>query len=149
MAGNLIKNEVLVRVYAVLGLLVIAGVGIFTKAIKISATEGERWRYIGQRYIQEKPLAAERGNILTEGGEFLATSVPVFDIAFDPNSRGLSEEDFFASVDSLSHYLANHLDETLTPGGLRDYLLQKRQEGRKYVVIKRGVSFAEKERMST
>ncbi|MEL6945203.1 MAG: peptidoglycan glycosyltransferase, partial [Bacteroidota bacterium] len=149
MAGNLIKNEVLVRVYVILGLLVLAGVVIFTKAVKISATEGDRWRYIGQRYIQEKPLAAERGNIITEGGEFLATSVPVFDIAFDPNSRGLSEEDFFSSVDSLSYYLANHLDEVFTPGGLRDHLLTKRQEGRKYVIIKRGVSFAEKELMST
>ncbi|MEM8527218.1 MAG: penicillin-binding protein [Bacteroidota bacterium] len=149
MAGNLIKNEVLVRVYAILGLLVIAGVAIFTKAVKISAKEGEQWRYIGQQYIKKKPLAAERGNIITEGGEFLATSVPVFDIAFDPNSRGLSEEDFFASIDSLSYHLANHLDETFTPGGLRDYLVQKRKEGRKYVVIKRGVSFSEKERMAT
>ncbi|MEM9886335.1 MAG: penicillin-binding protein [Bacteroidota bacterium] len=163
--ATIIKNEVLVRVYSVLLLLVAAGLLIFMNAIKINVKEGDQWRRQGKEYLKEKRVEAERGNILTESGALLATSLPVFDIAFDPSV--ISEEEFNTKIDSLSARLAGHIDLTLTSGGLRDYFIQKREEnledrsklrnffveqrkkGKRFLLLKRGVSLAEKEQLST
>ncbi|MEM9991017.1 MAG: penicillin-binding protein [Bacteroidota bacterium] len=149
MAENPIKNEVLVRVYTVLFLLVVIGVIVFSTAVRIQVTEGKKWRAQGQReFIKQMPVEAERGNIFTENGQLLATSIPVFDVAFDPNSRGMNPIDFNTHIDSLSYLITTYVDSSYTPGGYRDLILQKKEEGKKYIVIKNGASFAEKEMMS-
>jgi cell division protein FtsI (penicillin-binding protein 3) len=172
MAGTLIKNEVLLRVYIVLGVLVLIAMFIFFQAVKINVQDGERLRNAGETFIKEMYVKAERGNVMTEDGDLLATSLPVFDIAFDPNSQGMTEEDFNLNIDSLANRLAPHVDLAFTSGGLRDYLKQKREEALRqnteepdiaytlsdyfkqkradstqFVMIKRGVSIAEKEQM--
>ncbi|MEM0992981.1 MAG: penicillin-binding transpeptidase domain-containing protein [Bacteroidota bacterium] len=162
--ATLIKNEVLVRVYSVLAVLVIAGLLVFMSAVRINIKEGDKWRAQGEQYLQLKKVEAERGNILTENEELLATSLPVFDIAFDPSV--VPAEEFNTKIDSLSARLAGHIDLTLTSGGLRDYFIQKREDnqadesklrnylaeqrrkGKRFILLKRGVSLAEKEQLS-
>lgn len=153
-----IKNEILVRVYIVLGvLLVVAGLIVF-QTVKISVLEGEKWRAKGERlHIKEVPVEAERGNILTEDGSMLATSMPFFDIAFDPNSSGMDSADWNANIDSLAYCLATFVDPSFTPGAMKEELLEQRQklvkdflqsqrlEGRKYIMIKKNASLGEKE----
>jgi len=144
-----IKNEVLIRVYVVLFLLVLAAVVIFTKAVRIQIVEGDKWRKQAQEeFIKMQPVKAERGNILTEDGRMLATSLPFFDIAFDPVSSGMSPEDFNQNIDSLSYCLATYVDNSYTPGGFKKYLLQERRDSNKYVLLKKGATFREKEIMS-
>ncbi len=144
-----IKNEVLIRVYVVLFLLVLAAVVIFSKAVRIHVYEGEKWRrQADEEFIDIRSVEAERGNILTEDGRMLATSLPFFDIAFDPVSSGMKEEDFVQNIDSLSYCLATYVDNTYTPGGFKEYLMQERRDSNKYVLLKKGATFREKEIMS-
>ena len=139
-----IKNEVLYRVYAVMVIVVAVAVLIMFKAVKISVMEGEKWRQMGwDKYVQPRSIEADRGNILASDGSLLATSLPFYDLAFDPNSSGMTEADFVNNIDSLSYCLATFIDPTRTPGSYRDYLVQKRLEGSEYVTIKRNVTFAE------
>lgn len=148
MATTLIKNEVLVRVYIVLFLLIAGAVVIISKAIRISVIEGKVLREQVSDKIRTQNVEAERGNILTETGELLSTSIPVFDVAFDPNSSGIKPGEFESNVDSLADAIANYVDQTYTPGGYRDYLIKMKKDGKRYVVIKRNASFGEKEMMS-
>ena len=74
-----IKNEVLIRVYIVLAIFVVFAIMIFGKAVYLQVVEGEKWRAKGQNdYVVTRPVEAERGNILTEDGSLLATSIPFF-----------------------------------------------------------------------
>lgn len=145
-----IKNEVLYRVYIVLfGLIIPFACLLIYKTIDISFIRGDFWRSEGKkRYVQMRSVEAERGNILAEDGSLLATSLPFFDIAFDPSSSGMSEDDFYENIDSLSYCLATYIENTvhnLTAGGYRDFLIQKREEGSKYIPIKRNASFSEQQ----
>ena len=144
-----IKNEVLIRVYVVLFLVVLAGLILMVQTVKISVVEGEKWRERGKSlYVEYKPVKAERGNILAEDGSFLATSLPFFEIRFDPNSSGMTPGDFDANVDSLAHCLATYVDNSYTVGGMRDHLIAERDSGSSYVLIKRNANYLEKEMMS-
>lgn len=156
-----VKNEVLVRVYVVLGIVVLVALAVAYKTVRISVVEGEKWRSKGQSlYIREVPVEAERGNILTEDGGLLATSMPFFDLAFDPNSSGMDTADWNQSIDSLSYCLARFVDPSFTPGGMRvylseqkaairQYLQQQKNEGRRYILIKKDATIAEKELISS
>lgn len=144
-----IKNEVLIRVYIVLFAIVVAAVVIFGKAVKISILEGDAWRKRGvSLYRKYVKIEAPRGNILTQDGSLLATSLPFFDIGFDPNSSGMDPKDWDANIDSLSYCLATKVDPTFTPGGYKYFLEQKRQDSVQYISIKKGATLGEVETIS-
>ncbi len=141
-----IRNEVLRRVYLVLFFIVLIAVVVFVKAVKISLTEGDKWREKGQElYVDYKPVAAERGNILTEDGSLLATSLPFFEIRFDLNSTGMKEEDFYNNLDSLAYCLSTFVDNSFTVGGMREHLLERKEGGERNLLIKRSASYLETE----
>ncbi|MEL6923904.1 MAG: penicillin-binding protein [Bacteroidota bacterium] len=142
-----IKNEVLIRVYIVLALLVVAAFGIFGKAVYLQVVEGDKWRERGkQEYVVLRDVEAERGNILTEDGSLLATSLPFFDIRFDPTV--VSDEEFNANIDSLAYCLATYVDDEWTVGGMKEYLDAQRKANNKYILIKNNVSYSELKRIS-
>ncbi|MFT6706781.1 MAG: cell division protein FtsI (penicillin-binding protein 3), partial [Flavobacteriales bacterium] len=141
-----IRNEVLRRVYLVLFFIVLIAVVVFLKAVKISVTEGDKWREKGKDlYVSLKPVNAERGNILTEDGSLLATSLPFFEIRFDPNSTGMAEKDFYDNLDSLAFCLSTFVDKTWTVGGWRQRLLEEKDKGQRYMLISSSSSYTETE----
>lgn len=143
-----IRNEVLARMYVVLLVVVVAAIAIVARTIQIGIGERDRWREEGKKErVRLREIEAERGNILAADGSLLATSLPFFDIAFDPNSTAMSKADFEANIDSLAWCLATWVDPSYTPGGYREYLIRKREEGARYVPIKQGVTFAEMQRI--
>ena len=139
-----IKNEVLYRVYLLLfGLFLPAAVLLLYRTVQISIFEGEKWRTQGKtRYLENREIPADRGNILSAGGSLLATSIPYFDLYFDPLAP--SERDFNLYVDSLALCWATFIDDTYTPGGLREHLYRLRKSNQRYFPVKSKVSYAEK-----
>lgn len=150
MAFN-VKNEVLVRVYVVLAAVVLVAVAIFTQTVKINVVEGEKWRSKGEDlYIKEVPMEAERGNILTEDGSMLATSMPFFDISWDPNSNAIDTAFWTSkSFDSLAYYLATYVNPSMTPGAMKAFLWQQKTSGKRYVEIKEDATLEQKERITS
>lgn len=145
-----IKNEVLVRVYVLLFAIVVpAAMFLMYKTVAIAILDGERWRGQGQdAYVREHEIEQERGNILAADGSLLATSVPYFDIYFDPFVA--SDKDFFANVDSLAYCLATYVDDSYTVGAFREYLLDLRDttlNKSRHVEIKKKVAYAEKKKI--
>lgn len=127
------------------GIVIVAAV-IFFKAFKISVSEDPDWREKGnEEYRKFRVVEGERGNILSEKGSLMATSLPFFDIAFDPNSSAMSQKDFDENIDSLSMMIATHVNPDLTSGGWWNYVLQKRAEGSQYIPIVKNATLEQKE----
>lgn len=138
MAFN-VKNEVLIRVYVVLFGIILFAAAIVAKTLEVSIVQGEKWRSKGEElYIKEMPLEAERGNILTEDGSMMATSMPSFDISWDPNSNAIDTSFWKPDskmLDSLAWCLANYVNPNMTAGAMRDYLIQQKLTGKRFVPI--------------
>lgn len=139
-----IKNEVLYRVYFLLfGIVVPVSIVLLYKTVVISYVEGDKWRDRGRdNYLEYRSVEADRGNILAEDGSLLATSIPYFNLYFDPHAS--SDEAFAKNLDTLAQCLATYVLEDYTPGGARKLLEELRAGGDRHVVLKRKVSFAEK-----
>jgi cell division protein FtsI (penicillin-binding protein 3) len=143
------KNEVLYRVYIVLGMLVIFAGFIFYNAVKINVLEGEKWRKAGEKdHIKTHIVKASRGNIMTEDGALLASSLPFFDIFFDltrPSKELWTNANLDSLVIGLMPFVGN--DFMMTDYAFRDSLIRARNAGRQYMLIKRGASYADYEKI--
>lgn len=145
-----IKNEVLIRAYILCGIVCMIAVAIFGKVVYISLFEGQKWRAESEKkYIEQVEIEADRGNILARDGSLLATSLPFFDIHFDPASDALSDKVFYENIDSLAVCIANFInDPDRTVGGYRDYLIEMRRTRKnRHILIKRNATFEEKQRI--
>lgn len=72
------------------------------RTINISVVQGEDWRQRGKdNYVRFKAIEADRGNILAMDGSVLSTSIPYFDLYFDPVAPQV--KDFNENIDSLSY----------------------------------------------
>ncbi|MFZ1496049.1 MAG: penicillin-binding transpeptidase domain-containing protein, partial [Saprospiraceae bacterium] len=145
---SLIKNEVLLRTYAVLFVVVLAAFIIYGRAVTIHTVEGEYWRSKADSlYVRYMPVKGERGNILADDGSFLATSLPLFELRMDVNSSALTDEVFKQNLDSLAWCLATYVDKRYTVGGYRDLLINERKKGQRYLLIKDNATFEEVEQI--
>lgn len=139
-----IKKEILFRVYFVLGLLVLPMAGILAyKTFFLAVIEGDKWREKADKYLEYRPIEAERGNIYAADGSLLATSIPYYDVYFDPLAP--KDEDFNSNKDSLAFYLSKYAGDKKTK---EDYLLildALRKSSDRHILIKKNISFAEKD----
>lgn len=145
-----IKNEVLVRVYILLfGIVVPIAVLLFVRTIMISVVEGDKWKKKGADVaVKYREIEADRGNILAADGSVLATSIPYYDIYFDPQAP--TDKDFIENLDTLAHCLATYIDQSYTPGGYRQQLLEWRQDTtNRYRSIIKKVSYNTKQQLES
>lgn len=136
-----IRKSILMRVYLAFGLMVLGAFVVFAKMLHLQYVDGGEWRAIADSLtIQERIVEATRGNIYSNDGSLLATSVPEYEIRFDAMSIPAEYNDVFNSkVDSLAIKLASFFKDKSS----RQYLsLLKGARAKKsrYVLIKRAVS---------
>lgn len=103
-----IRKSILLRVYLAFGLMVLGALVVFAKLVHLQYVDGGKWREISDSLtIQEREVEAARGNIYSNDGSILATSIPEYDLRFDAMAIPEEEEDIFNSkVDSLAYKLA-------------------------------------------
>lgn len=147
-----IKNEVLYRVYGLLFVVLVPlALLLAWQTFRIAILEGPEWREVAeQQYIDERVIESERGDIYSLNGSLLATSVPYFDIFFDPYAAPAEAYYDPRNLDSLAYLLAHYVDDTYTTDGMRDQLLLWRDSTRsrdRYIPLKRQVTYSEKKRM--
>lgn len=145
--ATIIKNEVLIRVYIVMLVIVALAFTIYSKAVFITTKEGNYWRTMGDSlYVRYMPIEPLRGNIFATDGSLLATSLPYYEIRFDPNANNITDKIFNENVDSLGLYIST-INNTYTAGGWANYLRVARSKGERYTLIKERATIEEYDRI--
>lgn len=143
-----IKKSILVRVRVAFLCVVVFAVCVGAKIGHIQFVEGEEWAKISEEInFDFKKVKATRGNIYSDNGSLLATSLPFYKVAIDPT---LASDDLFKNgIDSLSYFLSRFYKDK----SARDYkemLKDARASGKQYVVINRKqINYQGKKEMSS
>lgn len=121
-------------------------VGVIWKIGHIQFAEGEKWAAMGERIsFDYKRVKATRGNIYSDNGSLLATSLPFYKIAFDATIP--KDEVFRKGVDSLAWHLAVFFKDK-SKSDYRRMLIDARETGKQYIILnRRKINFQEKKRM--
>jgi len=139
-----IRTDILLRVYLSFGLIVLLAIAVLAKLFHLQYVEGAEWRAMADslstRYVD---VEAVRGNIYSDDGSLLATSVPEYDLRMDLLAPGIEADDvFYAKVDSLAAELSAFFHDKSSAQYSR-LLKQARKDGNRYYLLKRDVSHQE------
>lgn len=130
-----IKKSILLRVRIAFLFVVLFAIAVVVKTGHIQFVEGEKWAAMGERIsFDYKRVKATRGNIYSDNGSLLATSLPFYKIAFDATLP--KDEVFSSGLDSL----AGHLSRFFGDKSKTDYkrmLKDARATGKQYVILSR------------
>lgn len=137
------KKYILRRVYALYFLLAIVAVMIVGRVVVVQFVEGDMWREKAENLtVAYKTIDAVRGNIYDAEGGLLATSVPIYEVRWDPNAEAITDEIFNANIDTLSQCLAS-LFKSKTAFQWKRQLQNGRNNGARYMLIARKVKYTE------
>jgi cell division protein FtsI (penicillin-binding protein 3) len=121
--------------------VVFAGAVLFQLG-RVQYIQGSKWRKMSEEIsVREHIIHAVRGNIYSNDGSLLATSIPEYELRMDLFAGGiLDDKIFYSKVDSLAFSLANFFKDKTAKEYAR-YLRKGRQDSARYLLIKRRVSF--------
>lgn len=142
------KDTILWRVYAVMFIILLIALIMVLQIGHIQFVKGKELREKADSYrVERKKIEAPRGNILAHDGSLLATSLPYYNVYWDPVA--IDGETFERYVDTLAVCLANYIDGEMTPGAYSEYLRQARAAGKRFISIRTNVSYLELEHIKT
>ena len=139
------KNDVLWRVFLVYFIVVAVGIMVVFAIIRIQWKDKEELlEKASKRELKVRDEKAHRGNVFSSNGSLLATSVPRYNIFFDPVSvdKKLFDAEVAQLADNLSRMLKNKSKQQYI-----SYLKDARAKNRRYVKIANKVSVADYKKM--
>ena len=121
---------------------------IVAQAFRIQMFEGSRWRDEGKKSTRIDTIEGYRGNIYSEDGRLLATSLPSFDVYIDMTVA--HDTIFKKNIDSLCVGLAQLFESDGEEA--EDYktkLTEARKKGIAYLELQKNVNFTELQILKT
>ena len=100
-----IKKEILFRVRIVFAIIILISLAIIFSIFDLQYNQGEYWESKSENInFKYDKIKASRGNILSDDGSILATSLPFYKVAIDPSipDKKILED----GIDSLSLLLS-------------------------------------------
>jgi cell division protein FtsI (penicillin-binding protein 3) len=121
---------------------------ILYKTAHIQVAEGKKWHALAEQIsYKNQVIKATRGNIYSDNGSLLATSLPFYKVGFDATMA--SDESFNNGLDSLALLLSRHFGD-MSRESYKRKLKNARKEGRQYILVSRQqVGYQDKKKMES
>lgn len=137
-----IRANILLRVYLAFGLIVLFALAVVLRLGEVQFIQGAKWRKMAQVVsTREFDIEAAKGNIYSNDGSLLATSLPEYELRMDTYAGGIQDKEvFYEKVDSLAMKLSSFFGDKSAKEYSR-MLRKARQDSSRYLLIKRKVSY--------
>lgn len=133
-------KSILTRLYFVAGALVLFAGAVLFKLVSIQMVDGEKYLALAEtRTTRMFTIAPNRGNLYSDDGSLLATSVSKYTIRFDAVT--VSDADFKENVKPLSDALAKLNGKTSSH--YQQLLRKAKQNKNRYALIARNLDYSE------
>ncbi|HAA00638.1 MAG TPA: penicillin-binding protein [Flavobacteriales bacterium] len=140
------RKDMMRRMYLVYLVLCVFALVVVVKVFRIQM---DTVSVIGQPeglLTDLRTIEAVRGNIYSDNGSLLATSIPVYEVRMDMGADGLTDEIFFDNVDSLAYKLSRLFPDKPKARFYQD-LIEARKNGNRYYLVRAKVKHPELQAM--
>lgn len=135
------RKEIMWRMWLAILFPVLAGCAVVFQTFKIQVIEGAEWRDMADSLtVVSRTIEPERGNIYSEDGSLLSTSLPFFEVRIDFKSEPMTDEIFNKNVDSLAYMMSLKIGAK-SKDAYKKELIKNRQKGNRYYLVKRNVTY--------
>jgi cell division protein FtsI (penicillin-binding protein 3) len=133
-------KSILTRLYFVAGALVLFAGAVLFKLVSIQFVDGEKYMELAEtRTTRMFTIAPNRGNLYSDDGSLLATSVSKYTIRFDAVT--VSDADFKENIKPLSDALAKLFGKTSSH--YQQILRKAKQNKNRYTLIARNLDYSD------
>ncbi len=143
-----IRKSILLRVRIAYLLFFVFGIAVIVQVGKIQFKDGEKWmEKANKTTFQYRNVNATRGNIYSDNGSLLATSLPEYRLCFDPTIS--DSEVYRTGIDSLSLLLSRFFGDN-SKDAYKRKINDARMSGRQFLILnKKLVRHQDKKKMMT
>jgi cell division protein FtsI (penicillin-binding protein 3) len=134
------EKNILTRLYVVSGCLFLFAAAVVVKLVSIQMVHGDKYKELAEQRTEKMfTIAPNRGNLYSDDGSLLATSVSRYTIRFDAVT--VKDKDFEAEVKPLADALSKLLHK---PSSHFEQLLRKaRVNKHRYALIARNIDYSD------
>ncbi len=148
-----IKSAILLRVRIAFLVVFLLALAVLVKLVDIQYWSGDKWQVKSQKLsIRTRDIKATRGNIYSDNGGLLATSIPTYKLAFDPSVSLRNEKrslNFDTNIVALTIKLSDFFNEH-QPNYYYRRIKNARKQGRRYLRLSnKSINYHEKKELST
>jgi len=134
------EKNILTRLYIVAGLLFLFAMAVLVKLVSIQMVEGDKYRKLAMDRTEKMfTIAPKRGNLYSDDGSLLATSVSRYTIRFDAVTVG--KKDFEENVKALSDSLAKLFGKTTSH--YQQVLRKAKVNKNRYALVARNLDYSD------
>ncbi len=135
------KDQILARTGVIYGIVVVMAVAVFVRIIILQFVQSDKWAAMADKVVFRRQVdLAARGDILSDDGRILASSVPYYTVYMDTRSSGMADTTWANGINGLCRGLSQYVGVN-TPEGWKNALTNARKRGDRYYLIKRHVSY--------
>jgi cell division protein FtsI (penicillin-binding protein 3) len=135
------KDQILTRTGVIYGIVVVMALAVFLRIIFLQFVQSDKWAAMAEKIVYRRGVdKASRGDILSDDGRILASSVPYYTVYMDTRSSGMADTTWANGINGLSRGLSKYVGGN-TPEGWKNALTNARRRGDRYYLIKRHVSY--------
>ena len=142
-----IKKEILFRVKIAFAFIILVSLAITYSIFDLQFKEGDFWQSKSENInFKFDKIKASRGNILSDDGSILATSLPFYKVAIDPSI--VSQPLLDNNIDSLALLLSSFFKDK-TKNQYKKNIIEARKNNRRYLLLNRKkIDYQEKKILS-
>ena len=104
-------KKIISRYFSIIILMAVVGIIILIKAVSVMVFERSYWREVAERAVKDIVIAPRRGNILSDDGLLMATTVPQYTLFMDFKVSDTDEDRRRAAQYKRDTLLTNHMTE--------------------------------------
>ncbi len=139
--ANKPKDQILARTGVIYGIVVVMALAVFVRIIILQFVQSDKWAAMADKVVYRRQAdKAGRGDILSDDGRILASSVPYYTVYMDTRSSGMADTTWSNGISGLSRGLSQYVGVN-SPEGWKNALTNARRRGDRYYLIKRHVSY--------
>jgi cell division protein FtsI (penicillin-binding protein 3) len=138
-----IKKNIVSRLGVVYLVTFLVALAILGQVLRIQMVSGDELRAEAESVSEtHRIIPSSRGNILARDGSALASSLPRYDVAMDPNSSGMDQTIFDKELPGLASGLAGLFPDK-TANQYVQMIRKARTDRKQYVLLHKDASFDE------
>jgi len=135
------KDQILARTGVIYGIVAVMAIAVFIRIIILQFVQSDKWAAMADKVVFRRQIdMAARGDILSDDGRILASSVPYYTVYMDTRSSGMADTTWANGINGLCRGLSKYVGGN-TPEGWKNALTNARRRGDRYYLIKRHVSY--------
>jgi cell division protein FtsI (penicillin-binding protein 3) len=136
-----VRDEIVWRSGIVYFAIALLAAALLVRILILQYVQRGKWSDMSEKFVYKTAeMPANRGDILTNDGRLLASSVPYYTIYMDTRSTGMSGSTWTNGINGLSAGLSGLLGER-SAAGWKSVITEARKKGDRYFLIKRKVDY--------